>query len=114
MPVAGSAVTATRARVLIGSEIGHSWLVDRTIMDIAIYGRLVSNAVQNVGAIQVTDAGNVPQLAAGVRESALGADAGAALSAKLTDMVRVYAAYDGRFRGNFTAHTGTVGVEFRF
>ena len=40
--------------------------------------------------------------------------AGATLSAKVTDAVRLYAVYDGRFRSNFTSHTGTAGVEFRF
>jgi hypothetical protein len=29
-------------------------------------------------------------------------------------VVRLYAVYDGRFRSNFTSHTGTAGVEFRF
>ena len=57
---------------------------------------------------------NAPQFVAGVRESQLGADAGAALSAKVTDLVRLYAVYDGRFRSNFTSHSGTVGAEFRF
>jgi hypothetical protein len=77
---------------------------------------LVDNLSQNFGALQISDpAGlNQPQLVAGVRESELGADAGATLSAKVTDVVRLYAVYDGRFRSNFTSHTGTVGAEFRF
>jgi outer membrane autotransporter protein len=113
-PVTGSAVTASRVRALLGSEVGHSWLLDRTIMDVSAYGRLVNNISQDIGAIQVTDNVNQPQLVSGVRESTLGADAGATLSAKITDMVRLYAVYDGRFRSNFTAHSGTVGAEIRF
>ena len=38
----GSAVTASRVRMLIGGELGHSWLVDRRIMDISVYGALSS------------------------------------------------------------------------
>jgi len=32
----------------------------------------------------------------------------------LSQLARLYAAYDGRFRGNLTSHSGTVGAEFRF
>jgi uncharacterized protein with beta-barrel porin domain len=115
-PVAGTAVTARRVRMLIGGELGHSWFVRNTIMDLSVYGRLVDNLSQNFGALEISDpAGfNQPQLVAGVRESVLGADAGATLSAKVTEVVRLYAVYDGRFRSNFNAHTGTLGAEFRF
>lgn len=115
-PIAGTAVSASRVRMLFGGEFGHSWLLDRRVMDFSVYGRLVDNLTQNFGALQVTDTTgvNLPQLVAGVKESTLGADAGATLSAKMTDVVRLYAVYDGRFRSNFTSHTGTVGVEFRF
>ena len=115
-PVSGSAVTARRVRMLIGGEFGHSWFTRKTIMDFSIFGRLVDNLSQNFGALQISDPTglNAPQFVAGVRESQLGADAGAQLSAKVTDLVRVYAVYDGRFRSNFTSHTGTVGAEIRF
>jgi uncharacterized protein with beta-barrel porin domain len=115
-PVSGTAVTARRVRMLIGGELGHSWFARKTIMDFSVYGRLVDNLSQNFGALQISDpAGfNQPQLVAGVRESVLGADAGATLSGKVTDVVRLYAVYDGRFRSNFTSHTGTLGADFRF
>ena len=115
-PVAGSSVTATRVRMLIGGELGHSWLLDRTIMDFAVYGKLIDNIRQNFGALQITDTTgvNLPAFVTGVPESNLGVDAGASLSAKLTDTVRIYAVYDGRFRSNFTSHGGTLGAEFRF
>jgi hypothetical protein len=57
---------------------------------------------------------NLPQFVAGIRESNLGADAGAALSAKVTDAMRIYIVYDGRYRSNLTSHSGTVGAEFRW
>lgn len=113
-PAAGSSVTANRVRLLIGGEVGHSWLVSRTIMDFAVYGRLVDNLSQNFGTLLVTDAISLPTVVSSIKESELGADAGATLSAKVTDAVRLYAVYDGRFRSNFTSHTGTAGIEFRF
>jgi uncharacterized protein with beta-barrel porin domain len=115
-PISGSAVTANRVRMLIGGEVGHSWLVDRRIMDVSAYARFVDNLSQNFGALQISDATgvNLPQFVAGIRESNLGADAGAALSAKVTDAMRLYILYDGRFRSNLTSHSGTVGAEFRW
>ena len=67
-------------------------------------------------ALQISDTTgvNLPQFVAGIRESNLGADAGAALSAKVTDAMRLYIVYDGRFRSNLTSHSGTVGAEFRW
>jgi uncharacterized protein with beta-barrel porin domain len=53
-------------------------------------------------------------LVVGVRESNLGADAGAVISAKVSQLARLYAVYDGRFRSNHTSHTGTIGVELRW
>jgi uncharacterized protein with beta-barrel porin domain len=116
MPVAGSSVSSNRARLLLGGEVGHTWLVDRTIMDFLVYARFVDNFVQNVGALQVSDpaGGFTPTTVFGVPESTLGGDAGAMLSAKLNDVARLYLVYDGRYRSNFTSHSGTFGAEFRF
>jgi uncharacterized protein with beta-barrel porin domain len=115
-PVAGSAVTASRTRMLIGGELGHSWLVDRRVMDFSVYGRLVDNLEQDIGSLQVSlaDGTSLPLLVGGVKESHYGTDAGATLSAKVTDMMRLYIVYDGRYRANFISHTGTIGAEFRF
>ena len=115
-PVAGSGVTANRIRMLIGGEIGHSWLVGRQIFDFAVYAKLVENLQQNIGDLVISDAtvGSPPQLVSGVRESSAGADAGAAFSVKISPLTRLYAAYDGRFRGNLTSHSGTFGAEFRW
>jgi hypothetical protein len=49
-----------------------------------------------------------------VAESRLGLDTGVAANLRLSAMTRLYAMYDGRFRQNFTSHTGTLGVEFRW
>jgi uncharacterized protein with beta-barrel porin domain len=115
-PISGSAVTSTRTRLLLGGELGHSWLWQRTIMDFLVYGRLVDNLSQKLGSVEISDpsGGTLPRLVGGVRETTYGADSGATLTAKLSDAVRVYAVYDGRFRGNFISHSGTAGVEFRW
>jgi uncharacterized protein with beta-barrel porin domain len=116
VPVSGSAVTASRVRMLVGGEIGHSWLAGRRIFDFAVYAKLVENLRQDIGDLAISDAtaGSPPQLVAGVRESSAGADTGAAFSVKVSDVARLYAAYDGRFRGNLTSHSGTLGAEFRW
>ncbi|MEW6452242.1 MAG: autotransporter outer membrane beta-barrel domain-containing protein [Pseudomonadota bacterium] len=114
--VTAGSVATTRARVTAGAEIGHSWLADRKLFDVAVYGRFVDNVVQNIGALNIdnTTGGSAPRLINGVRESNYGADAGAMASVKITQMARLYTVYDGRFRGNFTSHTGTAGVEVRW
>ena len=115
-PATGSAVEATRVRMMIGAELGHSWLVDRRIVDFLVYGRFVDNLQQNFGSLQVTFASGAgaPVLVSGVRESQYGADAGATLSTKVTDSMRLYLVYDGRYRSNLVSHGGTAGAEFRF
>ncbi len=90
-PVTGSAVTASRIRMMIGGEIGHSWLVGRQIFDFAVYARMVNNLSQNIGDLIIsapTAAGL--QFVSGVRESSMGADAGA-FSVKVSPLARLYA-----------------------
>jgi uncharacterized protein with beta-barrel porin domain len=125
-PISGSAVTATRIRMLVGGEIGHTWIASawpanswfggRQIYDFAVYARLVDNLAQNIDDLIINDTTVItsPQFVTGVRESNLGADAGATLSVKVSQVARLYAVYDGRFRSNLTSHAGTVGAEFRW
>jgi uncharacterized protein with beta-barrel porin domain len=113
-PVTGSGVTATRVRLLAGAEIGKSWLTGRMLFDFAAYGRLVDNLVQDADALALANAAGLTRLVAGVTESTLGADAGATLSAKITQDARLYFAYEGRFRSNFASHAGTLGIEARW
>jgi uncharacterized protein with beta-barrel porin domain len=120
-PISGSAVTATRIRMLAGGEIGHTWLANtwlagRQMFDFAVYARLVDNLAQNIDDLIINDTTVIttPQFVTGVRESTLGADAGATFSVKVSQVARLYAVYDGRFRSNLTSHAGTVGAEFRW
>ena len=91
-------------------------MVGRPDFDFAVYGRLVDNLAQNIGDLIINDTTVIttPQLVTGVRESTLGADAGATFSVKVSQAARLYAVYDGRFRSNLTSHAGTVGAEFRW
>jgi outer membrane autotransporter protein len=50
----------------------------------------------------------------GIGESRYGADAGAAASLSVTNNLRFYARYDGKFREQFVSHQGTAGVEVRW
>lgn len=113
-PVTGAAMNATRVRLLAGAEIGRSWLAGRTIFDFAMYGRLVDNVVQEVDGLTVVNGAGLSQFVTGVTESQLGADAGATLSAKISQVARLYVTYEGRYRSNFIAHSGILGVEARW
>ncbi len=115
-PTTVSEATGERARVLVGAEVGHYWIIDQQVVDVSAYGKFVDNFSQNVGAVQVGLAlpgGNTLNVQ-GIRESMYGADAGAAVSYILSNTARLYANYDGKFRDGFTSHQGTLGVELKW
>ena len=112
-PVMASGATVERSRVLIGAEVGHYWIFDRKVLDLSAYGKFVDNFAQNFGSILVSLG---PQSIAvqGIGESQLGADAGASASLSLSNTVRVYLNYDGKFRSALQSHQGTVGLEVKW
>jgi uncharacterized protein with beta-barrel porin domain len=112
-PVMASGATVERARFLLGAEIGHYWIFDGKIFDLSAYGKVVDNVVQNFGSVTVSLG---PQSIAvqGIGESRYGADAGASASLSLSNTVRLYANYDGKFRATNQSHQGTLGVELKF
>ena len=112
-PVSVSGATLERARILLGAEIGHYWIVDQKIVDISAYGKFVDNFEQNLSQVAVT-LGPESIMVQGIGESRYGADAGAALSLSLTNTVRVYLNYDGKFRAALQSHQATAGVEVRW
>lgn len=112
-PVVAGAATAERTRVLVGAEIGHYWIVDRRVIDISAYGKFVDNVRQNISAVQVSLGTNTIAVQ-GVRESRYGVDAGASLSIGLTDALRMYLNYDGKFRNGFESHQGLLGFEVKW
>jgi len=113
LPVSVADSHGERARVLAGAEVGHYWIIGQQAIDVSAYGKFVDNFVQNIGDVQVS-LGNNAISVAGVRESRNGADAGAAASWIVSNTVRLYANYDGKFRSGFESHQGTVGVELKW
>jgi uncharacterized protein with beta-barrel porin domain len=112
--VTAGSLTAERWRVFGGGEIGHSWLYDKKVFDLATYARLVHIVWQDVGSLAVTSNTGFSTVVAGIRESRLGLDTGGTFSMRLNSAVRLYAIYDGRFRESFVSHTGTLGVELKW
>jgi uncharacterized protein with beta-barrel porin domain len=112
-PVAVSGATLERARILLGAEVGHYWIVDQKILDISAYGKFVDNFEQNLSQVAVT-LGPESIMVQGIGESRYGADAGAAFSLSLSNTVRIYLNYDGKFRADLQSHQATAGVEVRW
>jgi len=115
-PVAGTAQIAERARIFGGAEVGYTWLAGQTMMDLSVYGRGVEIVSLNAGGLTVNALSGLtsPRFIAGVSEDRTGFDTGAAFSIRFSPRARFYAVYDGRFRGNFESHAGTLGLEFRW
>ncbi|UPT84142.1 autotransporter outer membrane beta-barrel domain-containing protein [Bradyrhizobium barranii subsp. apii] len=103
----------SRARVMIGAEIGRYFIYDQKILDLSAYGKFVDNFYQNLGSVQVS-LGTQSIVVPGIGESRYGMDAGASASLSLTSVARLYINYDGKFRNELTSHQGTVGFEYRW
>jgi uncharacterized protein with beta-barrel porin domain len=112
-PVSATGATTERSRILLGAEIGHYWIVGQKILDLSAYGKFVDNLSQDFSSTLVS-LGPESITVQGIGESRYGADAGAALSLSLTDTVRLYANYDGKFRAATQSHQGTLGVEMKW
>jgi outer membrane autotransporter protein len=112
--VTASDATVERARALIGAEVGRYFILDRTILDLSAYGKFIDNFHQSFSTVTVSIPGFQPVAVQGIGESRYGADAGAAASLSLTNKLRLYARYDGKFREQFISHMGTAGVEVRW
>ncbi len=112
-PVTAGGATLERSRALVGAEVGHYWIVDQKVFDLSAYGKFVDNFSQNASSVLVS-LGPQAISVQGIVESQYGADAGASASLNLTNALRVYLNYDGRFRANLQSHQGTAGVEYRW
>lgn len=107
---------STRARALAGAEIGHSWMVDTTLIDLSGYGRFVDIVSQSNPTLLVTSATGTqsPTLVQGPLEGQYGADAGATLTIRLTPLSRVYLGFESHFRDGYQAYGGTIGGEIKW
>ena len=116
IPVIATGQNTERVRGFAGAEIGYSWLVDKTLFDIAGYARVVDIFSQSVDSVLATAVTGValPRLVPGVLDDRFEFATGASTSVRLSDAVRLYAVYDGRFRDGFSSHAGTLGLEYRW
>jgi uncharacterized protein with beta-barrel porin domain len=107
---------STRARAFAGAEIGHSWMVDATMIDLSGYGRFVDIVSQSIPALLVTSVTGAesPSLIQGPLQGQYGADAGATLAIRLTQLSRVYLGFESHFRSGYQAYGGTIGGEIRW
>lgn len=112
-PLSVGSSAISRARVMIGAEIGRYFIFDRKILDLSAYGKFVDNSYQDLGSVQVS-LGTQNIVVPGIGESRYGMDAGASASLSLTNTARLYVNYDGKFRNELTSHQGTVGFEYRW
>ncbi|MGY3081621.1 uncharacterized protein with beta-barrel porin domain [Bradyrhizobium sp. LM6.10] len=112
-PLNVGSTALSRARVMIGAEIGRYFIFEQKILDLSAYGKFVDNFYQNLGSVQVS-LGTQSIVVPGIGESRYGMDAGASASLSLTNTARLYINYDGKFRNELTSHQGTLGFEYRW
>lgn len=112
-PLMATGASVERSRILLGAEVGHYWIFDGKIFDLSGYGKFVDNVEQNFSSITVS-LGPQSISVQGIGESQYGADAGASASLSLSNTMRVYLNYDGKFRAATQSHQGTVGVELKW
>ena len=116
LPATVSGLTISRTRIFAGADIGNFWMIDKTMIDISGYGRLVDVVSFNAPPIVVAAAAGAAtaQPVQPVTESRLGYETGAQASLRLSPLARLYVAYDARLRGGYQSQGGSLGVEFRW
>ncbi len=115
-PVSGLAQKSERTRAFAGAELGHTFVLDRSLLDLAFTGKVVDNLSQTGGDVQVssTTGPAAPRIVQGAREGHWGFDATAVASWIFAPGWRFYALYDGRFHEGFTSNGGTAGLEVKW
>jgi uncharacterized protein with beta-barrel porin domain len=114
VPISALSQTSQRTRVYAGAEVGHSWIAGTTIFDLAAYGKVVNVVSQQIGTLQVSATGTPVLAIQGVEDARLGFETGTGLSVFITQTLRLYALYDGKFRDGFHSNSGTVGMEVKW
>jgi uncharacterized protein with beta-barrel porin domain len=108
--------TSDRSRIFAGAEIGNTWVLTNTVLDLSAYARGVDIISQHVPSLTVTAVSGpaTPVTVFGVTEAKYGLETGAGASLRLSPLARLYVLYDGRFRDGFHSNGGTLGLEFRW
>ncbi|MFZ5714461.1 MAG: autotransporter outer membrane beta-barrel domain-containing protein [Bradyrhizobium sp.] len=112
-PLNVGSTALSRARVMIGAEVGRYFIIEQKVLDLSAYGKFVDNFYQDLGSVQVS-LGAQSIIVPGIGESRYGMDAGASASLSLTNVARLYVNYDGKFRNELTSHQGTAGFEYKW
>lgn len=107
---------ANRGRIFLGAEVGNTWVVGSSAVDLSAYAKGIDILTQRVPNLTVSAVSGpaTPVTVFGVSESKYGIDAGAMASMRLSSIARLYLVYDGKFRDGFQSHGGTLGLEFRW
>jgi uncharacterized protein with beta-barrel porin domain len=115
-PVSGTAQRSERTRAYAGSEFGHTFILDKSLFDIAVIAKVINNVSQTGGTMQVSSTTGVatPRIVQSVREGDWGFDTTAVASWFFAPGWRVYALYDGKFHDGFTSNGGTIGLEVKW
>lgn len=113
-PVTAGDQTSRRTRIFGAVEVGHTWFSANTMFDLSGYARVVNIVSQDISLLSMSAPGFIPISVQGVSESRAGLDAGAGATWRLSQAMRLYAVYDGRFLSNFQSHAGTLGLELRW
>ena len=98
------------ARISSGVNVGFSVDQSRTDIDVPL---AMQSATRDLSSVTVSSAFQSITVQ-GIGESRYGADTGASASVSLSNMVRVYLNYDGKFRAALQSHQGTAGLELRW
>jgi uncharacterized protein with beta-barrel porin domain len=108
--------TATRTRTFAGAEIGNSWMIDKTMVDLSAYGRALDTVEQDEPTILVSSTSGLgsPTLLQGPLQGQYGVDAGAMATVRLTALSRVYLGFESHFRDGYQAYGGTLGGEIKW
>ena len=113
-PLTATGTTVERSRALLGAEVGHYWIFDRKIFDLSGLRQVRRQFLAEFRLGHRQPGAAEHHALQGIGESQYGADAGASASLSLTNMVRVYVNYDGKFRAAMQSHQGTLGVELKW
>ena len=108
--------TSDRTRIFAGAEVGNTWELANTQLDLSAYARGVDILVQHIPSLTVSAVSGpaTPVTVFGVTESKYGLDTGAGASLRLSPLARLYLLYDGKFRDGSHSNGGTLGLEFRW
>jgi uncharacterized protein with beta-barrel porin domain len=115
-PITAGSQTSRRTRAFAGAEFGHTWILEKSLFDLAVTGKLIDNLSQSGGVLHVTSANGAttPIVVQGAREGRYGFDTTILASWILSSSTRIYALYDGRFHDGFTQQGGTIGLELKW